>query len=254
MAWLVDYPRILWLFSFVVFWLSAQLGIWLRNRGVTLDEEIRQDFGIVQAATLTLLGLIIGFTFSMATSRYDQRKQYEEEEANAIGTEFVRLDLLPGDSTKLHSLLKQYLNARIQYYITRNSGKLAEIGLTTTRLQNELWTTVVPLAKLQPTPLTALAVSGMNDVLNSQGYTQAAWLNRIPLAAWGLLFFTAICCNMMTGFGVQRARREKYLLLILPMVVSIAFLLIADIDSPRYGIILLKPVNLISLSRSISPQ
>lgn len=254
MEWLVEYPRILWLCSFVVFWLAAQLGIWMRNRGITVDEEIHEDFGIVQAATLTLLGLLVGFTFSMATSRYDQRKQYEEEEANAIGTEFVRLDLLPGDSTTLHALLKEYLDARIQCYTTRNSGKLAEIGLTTTRIQNELWTNVVTLAKQQPTPVTSLAVSGMNDVLNSQGYTQAAWLNRIPMAAWYLLFSIAVCCNAMVGFGAQRAKREKYLLIILPMVISIAFLLIAELDSPRHGFIRLKPVNLISLSQSISPH
>ena len=56
---------------------------------------MREDFGFILAATLTLLGLIIGFSFSMATSRYDQRKNYEEAEANAIGTEYVRADLLP---------------------------------------------------------------------------------------------------------------------------------------------------------------
>jgi hypothetical protein len=61
-----------------------------------LEEDIREDFGVIQTATLTLLGLIIGFTFSMAVGRYEQRKNYEEAEANAIGTEYVRADLLPG--------------------------------------------------------------------------------------------------------------------------------------------------------------
>ena len=67
----------------------------------SLREEERADFGVVLSATLTLLGLLIGFSFSMAVSRYDQRKNLEEAEANAIGTEYVRADLLPtGDATK----------------------------------------------------------------------------------------------------------------------------------------------------------
>ena len=73
------------------------------------------------AATLTLLGLIIGFSFSMAISRYDQRKNYEEAEANAIGTEYVRADLLPAaDAERMHGLLRNYLDQRVLFYQTRD--------------------------------------------------------------------------------------------------------------------------------------
>ena len=75
---------------------SAQIGDFLRNRVGALKEEDRDDFSVVLGATLTLMGLLIGFSFSMAVSRYDQRKNYEEAETNAIGTEYVRADLLPG--------------------------------------------------------------------------------------------------------------------------------------------------------------
>ena len=85
-----NYPLILFVLSFILLWISAWGGWWFRKRQGTLDEELREDFGFILAATLTLLGLIIGFSFSMATSRYDQRKNYEEAEANAIGTEYVR--------------------------------------------------------------------------------------------------------------------------------------------------------------------
>ena len=89
------YPLLVFVLSFIALWLSAWIGWWFRRRQGTLDAELREDFGFILAATLTLLGLIIGFSFSMATSRYDQRKNYEEAEANAIGTEYVRADLLP---------------------------------------------------------------------------------------------------------------------------------------------------------------
>ena len=81
--------------SLVLSWLSAWSGAFLFRKLRTLKDDEREDFGTVQTATLTLLALIIGFSFSMATNRYDLRKNYEEAEANAIGTEYVRADLLP---------------------------------------------------------------------------------------------------------------------------------------------------------------
>ena len=199
-----------------------------------------------------MLGLIIGFSFSMATNRYDQRKNYEEAEANAIGTEYLRADLLPAaDAARVHALLIKYLDQRILFYTTRDNQQLAQINAQTAKLQTELWSAVKAPAAAKPTPIVALAVSGMNDVLNSQGYTQAAWWNRIPIAAWCLMAAMAICCSLLIGYGTRDIKAERILLLILPFVVSIAFFLIADIDSPRGGVIHVKPNNLISLSESL---
>src|SRR3979411_1589895 len=113
--------------------------------------------------------------------------------------------------------------------------------------RNERWSAVARAGEAHPRPVVALTVSGMNDVLNSQGYTQAAWWNRIPIAAWGLMAAIAICGNLLLGYGARNAKAERILLLVLPLVVSIAFFLIADIDSPRRGVILVNPQNLISL-------
>ena len=88
----------------------------------------------------------------------------------------------------------------------------------------------------------------MNDVLNSQGYTQAALWNRIPVAAWCLMATIAVCCNLLHGYHA----RTSGILLFLPLMVSISFLLIADIDSPRGGHIRVLPQNLISLSQSLN--
>jgi len=216
---------------------------------------MRDDFGIILAATLTLLGLIVGFTFSMALGRYDQRKNYEEEEANAIGTEYLRAGLLPAaDAAKVRALLLSYLDQRILFYTTRDEQQLAQIDARTAKLQAELWSAVQAPAVVQPTQVVALAVSGMNDVLNSQGYTQAAWWNRIPPAAWGLMGAIAICSVALVGFGARNAKAESKLLLVLPLVVAIAFFLIADIDSPRRGLIHVKPQNLLSLAQSLRSQ
>ncbi len=248
------YPWVVFTISFFGLSLSAWIGVLLsRNRGV--EAEVREDFAIILAATLTLLGLIVGFTFSMALGRYDQRKNFEEEEANAIGTEYLRAGLLPAaDAAKVRALLLSYLDQRILFYTARGEQQLAQIDAQTAKLQGELWSAVQASALAQPTPVVALAVSGMNDVLNSQGYTQAAWWNRIPPAAWGLMAAIAICSVALVGFGARNPKAESKLLLILPLVVAIAFFLIADIDSPRRGLIHVKPQNLLSLAQSLRLQ
>src|SRR5208337_2377361 len=131
-----DYPLLLCVLSFLVLWISAWIGWWFRKRQGGLDEELREDFGFILAATLTLLGLIIGFSFSMAVSRYDQRKKYEEEEANAIGTEYLRADLLPpADVAQVRKLLRNYLDERVLFYKVGDGQELQQVNDRTTRLQ-----------------------------------------------------------------------------------------------------------------------
>jgi len=248
----MDYPLLVFVLSFFVLSLSARIGASFLRRRRKLEEDVREDFDIVLAATLTLLGLIIGFSYSMAISRYDQRKNYEEAEANAIGTEYVRADLLPAaDAAKVRALLRNYLDQRVLSYVTRDEQQIRQIDARTAQLQTELWSAVLAPAAAQPTPMVALAVSGMNDVLNSQGYTQAAWRNRIPIAAWGLMAAIAICCNVLVGYGARNLKPKGILFLVLPLVVSISFFLIADIDSPRGGVIRVNPQNLASLVESL---
>ncbi|MEG9435463.1 hypothetical protein JAO29_04705 [Edaphobacter sp. HDX4] len=249
MAFLVRHPRLLFLISFLGLWIAARVGEHLRHR-YGLDEDSRTDFGIVEGATLTLLGLIIGFSFSMAIARYDQRKVYEEAEANAIGTEYSRADLLPeADSSRAKELLRRYTEKRIAFYETRSETALQKIGEETTALQNELWRSVSRPAMAQPNVLTALAAGGMNNVIDSAGYTEAAWLNRIPEAAWAMLFSVAIVSNILVGYGAKKMQGKLFV--VLPLLIAISFFLIADIDSPHWGVILVHPENLVSLQKNL---
>ncbi len=251
MTILLNSPAIVLLVSVLVLWLAARIGYLLRKRR-DRDEGAGEDFGVVLAATLTLLGLIIGFTFSMATSRYDQRKNYEEAEANAIGTAYVRADLLPSaDAVKIRAWLRTYTHQRVLFYTTRSARQLQQIDADTVQLQSEMWSLVAAHAAAQPTPVGVLVATGMNDVLNSQGYTQSAWWNRIPVAAWALMALIAICCNLLLGYSAHRTGKRDILFAVLPLVVSIAFFLIAELDSPRSGVIRVHPRNLISLDESL---
>ena len=242
--------------AFLVSLAGLSLAAWVgATRFSKLHDEVnrmRDEYGIIQGATLTLLGLIVGFTFSMALSRYEQRKNYEEEEANAIGTEYLRAELLPaGDAARVRTLLRDYVDQRMLFYSTRDSVELEQVNARTAALQADMWSAVKAPALTQPTPLSALAVAGMNDVINSQGYTQAAWWNRIPFSAWLLVVTIAMCATLLVGIGTKRSGTVPRVLLVLPLVIALALFLIADIDSPRRGIIRVVPQNLQSLAQSL---
>jgi hypothetical protein len=249
---LADSPQTVFAVSLVALWLCAWAGARFLGRFAPRGEEAHEDLSVVLAASLTLLGLIIGFSFSMAISRYDQRKNYEEAEANAIGTEYVRTQFLAApESARAQQLLREYLDQRILFYSAHERAQLPPIDARTAELQNQLWASVRAPAAASPTPVMALVVAGMNDVLNSQGYTQAAWWNRIPRAAWWLMALIAIMCNLMLGYTARHLRSRVVLLSVLPLVLGVALFLIADIDSPRGGVIHVAPQNLLALRQSL---
>jgi hypothetical protein len=244
-------PHPVFLVSIVVLYACALAGAHLQARHALRGGQVRDDLSVVLAATLTLLGLIIGFTFSMATTRYDMRKNYEEAEANAIGTEYLRAELLPEpQAARTKVLLRDYVTQRTLFYRTREPALQDNIDARTAELQTQLWEAVRGQATVSPTPITALALAGMNDVINSQGYTQAAWWNRIPNEAWALMGLIAILCNLMLGF-MAGGHKSRAFLGILPLVTAIAFFLIADIDSPRHGLIHIVPQNLLALAATL---
>jgi hypothetical protein len=252
MTQLLDYPLVLFGLSALTLWLATRLGASFLRKKISLSPDVREDFNTILVTTLTLNGLIIGFSFSMAINRYEQRKNYEEAEANAIGTEYSRADLLPSEvAGNVRSLLRQYLDLRVSFYSVHDENQLRQINTRTEELQSGLWSAVSATAAVHPTPIVALAVAGMNDVLNAQGYTQAAWWNRIPVGAWILMVAIALTSHVLLGFGAQSAKAESLLFVVLPFVIAVSFLLIADIDSPRSGVIRVHPQNLISLAASL---
>jgi hypothetical protein len=250
---MMNFPVLICVITLISLWALALLGAFVRRRKTAHDDSDHGEYGMVLSATLTLLGLLIGFSFSMAIGRYDQRKNYEEEEANAIGTEYVRADLLPEPfQSKVQGQLVQYLDLRIQRYQAHASNDITELAEKTGRLQVDMWKEVKTAALASPTPVMATVVTGMNDVLNRQGYTQAARLNRIPIPAWGLMASIALFSNFLIGFGAKN--RHFIMFLIVPLAIAVSFLLIADIDSPQGGLIRVEPQNLISLADSLKAE
>lgn len=242
-------PIYILLIALVLQCVAVFLGDWIRRRERTVEDTERKDLAILLPAALTLLTLLIGFSFSMAANRYDQRKALEEEEANAIGTEYVRADLVPGRTAEVQSLLKQYLDLRINFFEDTYIGQRVEVSAKTAAVQSKLWTAIAPQTLATPTPVMAAVMTGMNDVLNSQGYTQAMYWNRLPPGAWMLMLLVAAFCNFLFGYSEARASRAR--LFMLPVIVALPLFLIADLDSPRGGMIHVLPQNLMALKASL---
>lgn len=249
MAFLADSPLLTLVLSFLTLWVCAWIGAKALGRYAAEGQQAREDFHTLLAACLTLLGLIVGFSFSMAVSRYDLRLSAEASEANAIRTAYLRADLLPpSEAERARQLLRSYRTVRIQFFGARDAARFRQIDEQTTRLLQQMWSAVSAPA-VHPDQFTALAVAGMNDVSNSQSNTQAAWSDRIPVEAWALMVLIAILCNLMLGVSA-REPEEAGTLFLLPLVTAIAFFLIADIDSPAGGgVIHVTPQSLLDVGK-----
>lgn len=252
---LLNHPLLFFILSLLITSVAVYCGIYVFRRRTALNLEVGEakDFDTMLGATLTLLTLLIAFSFSIAINRYDVKKNYEEEEANAIGTEMLRVDFLSDKaSAQAKLLLNQYLQYRIDFYNEKNPSSLNEINTKTLKLQNEMWAVITPDAKSNQTPLMALVAAGMNDVINTQGYTQAAWWNKFPTSAWTLLFCVAVFSCILIGYGSHRSKKIKPYLFVFPFIISLSMALVSDIGSPRGGMIQIAPQNLLALQNSLS--
>ncbi len=252
MIWLVDHPLVFFGATLLLFLGATRVGVLARLHGHKLTATERAEFDLVRNAIFTLLGLVIGFAIAMAVSRYDLRKGLEESEANAIGTEYLRLDLLPPETAATaRALLKTYVDQRIAYYGLRDPVEGAANAAETAQTMNALWAAVLPESRAHQNAVTALVDSGMNDVLNSYGYTVAAWRNRLPIEVWLLIIFVAVVCNVLIGFGAEKLSLATQG--VLPLTASLAILLIADVEGPHNGFVRVHPENLIDVRTTIAP-
>ena len=243
MLWLVDHPGVFFVTTLTLLIVSAQVGVAASAYGHKLTSADRVEFDLVRNAMFTLLGLMVGFAISMAVSRYDLRKSLEEAEANAIGTEYLRVDLMPPETAAVvRALLRTYVDERIAFYRDHDPKRQEKEDAATIGTMNALWAAIAPEARTRQTPTDALVASGMNDILNSEGYTLAAWRNRLPVEVWMLLILIAAGCNFLVGFGAERLSPATHA--ILPVAAALAFLLIADVEGPRNGFVQVEPVNL----------
>ena len=235
---------------------ASELGFRLGRRvDHRLDEAHRSTIGGVQGAILGLLGLLLGFTFAMATARHDERRVLVIEEANAIGTAYLRASLLPAPHAQAtKDLLRRYLDVRIDYGpVADEPAKLAEGLRKNDALQSELWSHAVAAAAARPDAIVATFVNALNQVFDVHTSRLAAGRTRIPLTIWGLLLVVGgLGCLTSSYLAGVNGDRSLFSSIVLPLLVSVVVLLIFDIMQPRQGWISVSQESLLDLKQSLS--
>jgi hypothetical protein len=195
--------------------------------------------GVIDGAIFALLGLIIAFTFSGAASRFDARRTLIVEEANAIGTAYLRLDLLPSDARPaLQNLFRQYVDSRLQMYRQFPDVEAARAELKKDQhLQNEIWSRALAAAQGSQ-PATMLLVPALNQMFDITTTRWMAVQMHPPPTVFAMLFALALIASVVAGYHTARSDTGDWLRMVgFAAVTSLVFFVIHDMEFPRFGLI-----------------
>ena len=250
----------LFFLAFVVLMLgSIEAGFRLGERTRSkFDAKTGLDVSMIAAAILGILGLLLGFTLSMAVSRFETRRQLVLEEANAIGTAYLRTKLLPApDSVEIANLLSEYVDARLQYAA---SGRDFEQTLVArekaVRLQNNFWERASAYARRNPNPVIAgLLLQSLNQAIDLELARWTALHNHVPESVIYMIAVVALLAASVIGysFGIN-GQRQLFSSFALTLAVTLVLTVIVDIDSPRAGLIRVSQRPMIELQRQLSTR
>jgi hypothetical protein len=223
---------------FVVLELGRRIGI----RRIAADPEgAHAGAGTVDGAVFALMGLLIAFTFSGAASRFDVRKQQVVEEANDIGTAYLRIDLLPAETQPaLRDLFRKYVDSRLATY--RKIRDLSEAKAELDRsiaVQGEIWSRSVEACRAANQPATTtLMLSALNAMIDIVTTRTAATKMHPPAIIFAMLVVLALGCALLAGNGMAAARtRDWTRMLAFAAVMAVTVYVILDLEYPRVGLI-----------------
>lgn len=226
-----------------------------RQREAT-DGHKSQVTGI-QTAVLGLLALLLGFTFAMALGRYDSRRNLVLQEANAIGTTYLRASFLPEThKNAVEDFLRRYIDVRIPLYDRGASPtQLRTLEQESSNLQHELWKHLVAAGKESPSPVTATFIGALNEVIDLDAARVHALRSHVPGAAWLLVLVVSGVGCYMTGYaaGISKVR-SAFSTILLPLLLAVVITLISDLDAPRQGLIGVSKQPLLDLKQSLEGQ
>jgi hypothetical protein len=218
-------------------------------------EKTKSEISVVAGSIVGVLGLLLGFTMSMAVARYEARKQLVLEEANAIGTSYLRTQLIPApDGPEIANLLSDYVNLRIQYARPdQDFGRLEAERSQTAHVQNEFWSRAVAYAQKDPNPVRAgLILQSLNQVIDLEAARWMAFQNRVPAPVIYVNGIVALLAVIIVGyaFGVS-GRRQVFSPFLLALAISVVLAVILDLDRPRRGFIQVSQQPMIDLQRQL---
>ena len=197
--------------------------------------------GVVNGAVFGLLGLLIAFTFSGAASRFDTRRQLIVQEANAIGTAYLRLDLLPAAAQpQLREKFRRYVDARLAFY-----GKLPDIEAAKveidryTALQGEIWNQAVAGCQQSASPpVMSLVLAALNEMIDITTTRAMSLRTHPPAIIFVMLVVMVLASALLAGYEMAGSKQRPWLhMLGFALLMSLVIYVIADLEFPRIGLV-----------------
>jgi hypothetical protein len=222
------------LFAIII---AIEIGYWLGAHTGPGDDNV----STLEGAVIGLLALMVGFTFAMALSRFEARRDAILDEANAIGTTALRARLLPEPQRKeALNILKEYVKIRLD--VTRRPVTNAELAVAIERsnvLQESLWQQAMVVAATDKGMVpTGIYIQTLNEMIDNQEKRLAALRDRVPNIVIFALFCIAITASALSGYaGGLESRRSRLPVYVMGLVVFAVILLIVDLDRPGTGFI-----------------
>lgn len=237
-----------------VVFLSIEAGYRLgRFRRRKSAEEKEAPVGEIIAATLGLLAFILAFTFGMAASRFDERRKIVVDEANAIGTTYLRAGLLPdGRGPNVRKLLRDYVDARLEFLRTKDVNGLL---LNSEKLHRDLWREAEAVGGKHPDSIViGLFIQALNETIDIHSKRVLVGLqSRLPQVLWTTLYLVTILTMAGVGYheGLSKSRRS-WAVAVLIVAFSAIMTLIADLDRPQEGLVVVSQQAMIDLRKTMN--
>ncbi len=236
----IAFLLILGLFAGMLLMLTIGQRLGERSLGKEMD-VVRSRITAVETAIFGLLGLMIAFTFSGAAARYELRRSLIVNEANAIGTAYLRLDLLPAASQPaLRENFRQYTETRIAVFRVLPDIDASDAQATiATRLQKEIWAGVLAALKEAPPQVTTFVIQALNQMIDVANARASALRAHTPTLIFAALLILGLVCSLLAGYVLAYTKTGNVRLHIFAfaVVVTLAIYIIFDLDYPRFGLI-----------------
>ncbi|MBK8794369.1 MAG: DUF4239 domain-containing protein [Holophaga sp.] len=231
---------------FLLLLLLVEVGRRLGIRQVKADPEHR-GIGPIEGALFALLGLLIAFTFSGAENRFQARRQLIVQEANAIGTAYLRVDLLPPqEQPRMRENFRQYLDSRLAVYQRLQEPTASHAARARAEaLQAEIWGQAVRCAQTASTTLPGmLLLPALNDMIDITTTRAVALQTHPPKIVYGILFGLTLLSALMAGHAMAASRARSWLhILCYAGIMVLALVVIVDFEYPRMGLIRIDAVD-----------
>src|SRR5208283_1153139 len=237
----------------------VEIGFWTKGKTKAGPNSIQTaDIALILGAVLTLLALLLGFTYAMSEGRFEARRKLVIDEANAIGTTYLRAKTLPEPrSSEIQGLLRQYAALRVEIAgrMEDDPEKIREMDTRTKQLQSMLWSHAAALARGNPNPVISTFLVPLNEMIDLHTKRLAAFRNRVPFPIYVVLLIVSTVALCLIGYYLGSHRQGALLVTaLLAFLVASVMWLIMDLDQPVRGAIRTSQQSLIDLNQDLSQE